>query len=133
MTEITVTQTKESVEEILKNMVVAYMPFPTGLFGKGKMFVAPVAEDYLHDYGICKDDIVIFRRQDYADYGQIVCGLIGTDLFIRHYIFNEEKGIPCLRSANPSVEDAYDFNIVGTVVWVIRRFENITGKKVLAS
>lgn len=115
-TEAAAAQPNESVEEIIENMIIAYMPFPTGIFGKGEMIIAPVAEDYLHDYGIHKDDVVVFRRQDHADYGQIVCGIVGKNLFIRHYIFDEKKEVPCLRSANPSVEDVYDFNIIGTVV-----------------
>lgn len=126
-------QPKEFVEDILDDMAEAYVRFPAIIFGNDDMFIATAAEDYLHDCGIHKDDMVIFHRQNHADYGQIICALVGGELFMRHYVLDAEKGVPCLKSANPDVQDVYDFNIIGTVAWVLRRFDNAGNKETLAS
>ena len=131
--ENTKTKAEESVEDILKDLILAYAPYPKELFGNDEILAATAGEDYLHDYGIHKDDKVIFRRQDHADYGQIVCALVGRDLCIRHYVFDKENGLPYLKSANPAVEDVYEFSIVGVAAWIVRRFDNPGNTEVIAS
>lgn len=124
---------KESGVDILSNLAQTYVRFPAEIFGDGDMFIATASEDYLHNYDIHKGDIIVFNRQDHADYGQIVCALVGTELFMRHYVIDAENGMPCLRSSNPEIQPAYDFTILGTVAWVLRCFENTGNGEVIAS
>ena len=124
---------QESTEDILESLILAYEPYPKELFGNEEVLLATAGEDYLHDYGIHKGDKVIFRRQDHADYGQIVCALVGRDLCIRRYLFDADKGLPYIKSANPDVEDVYEFNVVGVAAWILRQFNNPGNKEVLAS
>ena len=132
-TETEAVQQEKSVKDILDSLTLAYVSFPETLFGTDDMFVGTASEDYLHNYGIHKDDTILFRRQDRADYGQIVCALVDEALCMRHYAFDDNKGLPYLKSANPNVEDVYDFHIIGIVAWIIRQFDNTGSREVLAS
>ena len=130
MTEEITIQANKSVDALFKSTALSYVPFSTSIFGRDPKFVVTAGEDYLHDYDIHEGDTLLCRRQEDADYGQIVCALVDDNLCLRFYSYDAEKDAPCLKSANPEIPDVYGFTIIGTVAWVIRKFDN---QEVLAS
>lgn len=120
-------QVEKSTEEILEDMVSYCVYIPPQFFGGGDLFGAIASEDYLRDADIHKDDLVVFHKEATAQYGQIVCALIDEKLAMRYYLYDDKKGTAYLRSANPEVQDVYDFYIVGTEAGVLRRHELSAG------
>ena len=53
-----------------------YLPVPSGIAGRGDLFALRVRGDSMVDAGILDEDVVVVRRQDSADDGQIVAALL---------------------------------------------------------
>ena len=86
---------EENIEE--------YVRLPVALFGRGDFFILRARGDSMINAGINDGDLVLARRQDVADYNQIVVALVGDEATLKR--FRPEKGRICLHAENPDYED----------------------------
>lgn len=55
--------------------VEGYVNLPASLFGKGEFYILRARSDSMEDAGIKEDDLVVIRKQQTADIGDIVVAL----------------------------------------------------------
>lgn len=93
---------------------------------KGDSFSLQVTGDSMRDAGIFDGDIVIVRKQDTAQKGDIVVAIVGNDATVKRYMPSEKQIIlqPENDAFSPIVVNASspEFRIAGKVVGLIRQF-----------
>jgi repressor LexA len=98
-----------------------HLGVPAGLVPSGvDSFVLKVRGDSMKDAGILDGDLVVVRRQETADEGDIVAALVDGEATIKR--FSRQEGEALLLPANPTYEpiDAKQASILGKVVTVLR-------------
>ena len=105
--------------------ILRHIPVPKGLLGSGEHCFLRAKGFSMIDAGIDDGDLLIIRKQNHADYHQIVVGLDengGTTL--KRLMFDEKKGRAYLLAENEEYEDLYDdFTIQGILLKCIKDFE----------
>jgi len=111
------TMAVESVEE--------YLAVPLGFASGGEHFALRVSGDSMIGAGILDGDIVVVRRQDDADDGDVVAALVGGPAEDEATVkrLRRERGKVVLVPENPALEpfEMTDGRILGRVVAVLRR------------
>ena len=99
-----------------------YVRLPVALFGKGDFFILRADGDSMIEAGIEDGDLVLIRRQEKADRGQIVVALMGDEATLKRYYPEPEKRQIRLHPENSSMEDIVVDNCViqGVAVKVIK-------------
>ena len=99
-----------------------YVRLPVALFGKGDFFILRADGDSMIEAGIEEGDLVLIRRQEKADRGQIVVALMGDEATLKRYYPEPEKRQIRLHPENSSMEDIVVDNCViqGVAVKVIK-------------
>ena len=99
-----------------------YIRLPVALFGKGDFFILRADGDSMIEAGIEDGDLVLIRRQEKADRGQIVVALMGDEATLKRYYPEPEKRQVRLHPENSSMEDIVVDNCViqGVAVKVIK-------------
>jgi repressor LexA len=104
----------ENIEEML--------PLPKGLFASGDFALRVIGESMV-EAGILDGDIVVVKRQDTAEAGDIVVALIGEEATVKR--FYRDNGKVRLQPANASMEpllfDPAEVAIQGKVIGIMRR------------
>lgn len=97
---------------------VYYMP--NNLFRGNDLFMLKVRGNSMIDAGIFDGDMVIIKRQDTANNGEIVAALIEDSATIKR--FYKENGRFRLQPENPTMSAMYfdDLSIIGKVIGLIR-------------
>jgi len=90
----------------------------------GKNYALRVQGNSMIDEGIFDGDIVIIRKQEYADNGQMVVAIIDDDEATLKKLYKEKNQIR-LQPANPTLFPIYrkEVEIRGVVVKIIRNLE----------
>ena len=65
--------------------------FPTSLFGGGEMFMLRTYGDSMIDVGICKDDLMVVKKQNYANDGDIVVALVDIETTLKRFFKTEAR------------------------------------------
>ncbi|MFJ8896932.1 transcriptional repressor LexA [Leifsonia sp. NPDC102414] len=101
-------------------MVEDVYSMPRQVVGDGDLFALTVSGDSMIDAAICDGDILTVRRQDSADHGDIVAGLLGEEATVK--VLHRQDGKVWLMPRNPAYEPipADDVKILGKVVGVLR-------------
>ena len=86
---------EENIEE--------YVRVPVALFGRGEFFFLRAKGDSMTGAGIEDGDLVLVRRQETAEYNQIVVALIGEEATLKR--FRPEQGYIRLHAENPRYDD----------------------------
>ena len=76
---------------------------PVALFGRGEFFFLRAKGDSMIGAGIEDGDLVLVRRQETAEYNQIVVALIGDEATLKR--FRPESGYIRLHAENPRYDD----------------------------
>lgn len=99
-----------------------YIKLPTAVFGNGDYFMIHAKGYSMIDAGISNGDIVVAKRQDYAENGQIVVALIDDNATLKRFFYDSKKQLVRLHPENPDMEDIYTPNcqIQGIAVKVIK-------------
>jgi repressor LexA len=107
--------------------IEGYIQLDKNLFKGDETFGLRVKGDSMKDAGIYESDIVIVRQQNTAEHGEIVVALLNDDVTVKRLL--KQKGRILLHPENPAYEDivimensGIDFNLIGRVVAVIRRY-----------
>lgn len=86
---------EENIEE--------YVRLPVSLFGKGDFFILRARGDSMINAGIEDGDLVLARKQDVAEYNQIVVALVGDEATLKR--FRPQGGKIYLHAENPEYDD----------------------------
>lgn len=105
-------------EENIEN----YVRLPLSLCGQGEFFLLRAVGDSMVGAGIEEGDLVLVRRQDHAEKGQIVVALIGEEATLKRFYPEPGKKRIRLRPENPDMADIYvpSCEIQGVAVKVIK-------------
>ncbi|MEU8793508.1 transcriptional repressor LexA [Streptomyces sp. NPDC048643] len=105
---------------LAEGMVEDVYTMPRQIVGDGDLFALTVSGDSMIDAAICGGDILTVRRQDSADHGDIVAGLLGEEATVK--VLHRQDGKVWLMPRNPAYEPipADDVKILGKVVGVLR-------------
>lgn len=97
---------------------VFYMP--NNLFRGTDLFILKVKGNSMIEAGIFDGDMVVIKRQDTANNGEIVAALIDDSATVKR--FYKENGRFRLQPENPTMEPMYfdEVSIIGKVVGLIR-------------
>ena len=77
--------------------------FPTELFGEGEMFMLRTYGDSMIDIGIRKDDLIVVKKQNYANDGDIVVALVDGETTLKRFYRKGRKII--LHPENKTMKD----------------------------
>ncbi len=101
-----------------------YVSLPQSLFGKGEFFILRAYGDSMTGAGISDGDLVVIRRQNFAQEGEIVAALVdhSANTLKRMYLDHSTRNV-ILHPENPASPDqTYDtIEIQGVAVHVIKQ------------
>lgn len=102
--------------------VEARWRLPTELVGEGTFFMLRAVNDSMIDAGIDDGDLIMIRKQEYANAGDIVAVLSGGETTLKRYYPEPEKRRVRLHPENQSMQDIIvrDCAIQGVAVKVIK-------------
>ena len=103
----------QSVEDVVT--------LPRQLTGQGDLFMLTVSGDSMIDAAICDGDLVVVRRQNTAENGDIVAALLDDEATVK--TFRNKDGQVWLMPHNPNYTpiDGTHARIMGKVVSVLRK------------
>ena len=107
---------------LAQECVEDYLTFDTGS-RSGEFFALRVRGESMLGVGILPDDLVVVRRQQTANNGEIVVALIGDEATVK--TFYKEKGHFRLQPENSTMEPIIvtEAAILGKVISVVRNYE----------
>ena len=105
---------KENIEE--------YVRMPEALIGSGEFFLLRAVGDSMTGAGIEEGDLVLVKRQNFAEKGQIVVALTGEEATLKRFYPEPEKKRIRLHPENPAMADIIvsSCEIQGVAVKVIK-------------
>ena len=105
---------EENIEE--------YVRLPVALIGKGEFFLLRANGDSMTDAGIDNGDLVLVRKQNYADEGQIVVALMDDEATLKRFYPEPKLNRIRLHPENSLLNDIYVENCViqGIAVKVLK-------------
>lgn len=111
--------------ELAEEYVEEYIPLPAALFGKGEFYILRASGDSMIDAGINNDDMIIVRKQEAADDGQIVVALVDNETTLKRIYKDNENHQVILHPENKSMKDIIvpDCRIQGVAVHVLKSLE----------
>ena len=100
-----------------------YVRLPVSLFGYGEFFLLRAVGDSMIGVGIDDGDLVLVRRQNHADPGQVVVALIEDEATLKRFYPEPSKHRIRLHPENDQMQDIYvkDCVIQGVAVNVIKK------------
>ena len=104
---------EENIEE--------YVQIPEIAGGEEGEYLLRVRGDSMNNAGILPDDVVVVRKQDTAEDGEIVVALVGEEATVKRF-FREDDHVR-LQPENEALEPirSREVNVLGRVVGVMRR------------
>ena len=102
--------------------IEAYVRLPVALFGNGDFYLLRAKGESMVEAGIDEGDLVLIRKQDTAEPGEIVVALMEEEATLTRYYPEPENHRIRLHPENSSMEDIYveTCMIQGTAVKVLK-------------
>lgn len=99
-----------------------YVPLPAALFGEGEFFILRARGSSMIEAGIEKGDLVVVRKQNHADEGDIIVALVNNETTLKRFYVDKEKKCVRLHPENRSMKDILvkDCYIQGVAQHVIK-------------
>lgn len=96
-------------------------PLPNDFLSGGEGFMLRVKGESMIDDGIKEGDLVVVRKQQNADNGDVVVAMLDNEATVKHFYL--ESGRVRLQPANSAMDPIYADNvqIIGKVVGLVRR------------
>ena len=82
-----------------------YISLPTAIFGKGDFYILHASGDSMIEAGIDDGDLVVVRKQNYADEGDIVVALVDNQNTLKTFYRDKQNRKIILHPENESMED----------------------------
>ena len=83
----------------------AYVALPDALFGTGEHFILKAKGESMIEAGIDPGDLVVVRKQNTADEGDIIVALVDNETTLKRFYKDEEHQCIRLHPENRSMED----------------------------
>ena len=95
---------------------------PKKLFGAGELFMLKVRGESMINAGIMEDDLIIVKKQETANNGEIVVAMHQEEVTVK--TFYKENNRIRLQPENNNMKPIYlnEVDIIGKVVGVIRKY-----------
>ena len=105
---------EENIEE--------YVPLPKAYLGPGDFYLLRAKGDSMTGIGIDNGDLVLVRRQEFAETGQVVVALMGDEATLKRFYPEPERGRVRLHPENSEMNDIFvdTCEIQGVAVKVIK-------------
>lgn len=99
-----------------------YLEVPESMLGTGEFFVLRANGDSMIGAGINNGDLVIVKRQNHADEGEIVVAYVEGETTLKRFYKNNEQQLIELRPENENFKPIYasDCLILGVAAKVIK-------------
>jgi len=99
-----------------------YLEIPESMVGQGEYYVLRAKGDSMVDAGIDNGDLVIVKKQNYADDSQIVVAFVNGETTLKRFYRNDEKKLIELKPDNKRYESIFvsDCIILGVAAKVIK-------------
>ena len=110
------------VPKFAEENIEEYVRLPIALFGKGEFFILRANGDSMIEANIEHGDLVVVRKQSYAEEGEIVVALMDEEATLKRYYPEPEKRRVRLHPENSAMRDIIVENCViqGVAVKVIK-------------
>ena len=99
-----------------------YVPLPAALFGEGEFFILRARGTSMIEAGIDPDDLVVVRKQQSADEGDIIVALVDNETTLKRFYIDKEQKCVRLHPENKTMKDIFvkDCYIQGVAQNVIK-------------
>lgn len=84
-----------------------YVALPTALFGSGQFFILRAKGESMIEAGIEPGDLVVVRKQNTANEGDIVVALVDNETTLKRFYRDEERKCIRLHPENREMNDIY--------------------------
>jgi len=113
------------VPKFAEENIEEYIRLPVALFGRGDFYILRANGDSMEDAGIDDGDLVLIRKQTYANEGQIVVALMQDEATLKRYYPEPEKRRIRLHPENSRLKDIFvkECIIQGVAVKVLKDLE----------
>lgn len=113
------------IPKLAEENVEGYVRLPVEIFGEGDFFILRASGESMVDAGIDDDDLVLIRKQNHADKGQIVVALMEDEATLKRFYPEPKKHRVRLHPENEDMDDIYVDNceIQGVAVMVLKNLE----------
>ena len=91
--------------ELTEEAFEEFVALPVALFGKGDFFILRTHGNSMTEAGIDEGDMVVVKKQNYADYGDIVVALIENETTLKTYYPEPENKRVRLHPENSGMKD----------------------------
>lgn len=116
------------IPKLAEENIEEYVTLPTSIFGKGDFYLLRANGESMIEAGIDDSDLVLIRRQDYAEVGDIVVALIDNDeATLKRYIPDPVNHRIILHPENHLLDDIIvrDCIIQGIAVHVLKDLQKL--------
>lgn len=99
-----------------------YISLPTSIFGKGEFYILRASGDSMIEAGIDDGDLVVIRKQVYADEGDIVVALVDNQNTLKRFYRDDVNKKIILHPENKRLKDIIvdECSIQGAACHVIK-------------
>lgn len=105
---------EENIEE--------YVSLPVSMFGRGEFYILRASGDSMIEAGIDSGDLVVIRKQNYAEEGDIIVALVENETTLKRFYKDKRRRMIRLHPENKDMADIYvrECVIQGVAVHVIK-------------
>ncbi len=102
--------------------IKGYLEIPEEMIGEGEYFVLRAKGDSMTGAGIVAGDLVVVKKQNYAEESQIVVAFVDGETTLKRIYKDNNKGLIELRPENKRYKTIYasDCVILGVAVKIIK-------------
>lgn len=99
-----------------------YLEIPDNMIGDGEYFVLRAKGDSMIDAGIFSGDLIIIKKQNYAEESQIVAAFVDGETTLKRFFKNDSERLVELRPENKRYKTIYasECIILGVAVKIIK-------------
>lgn len=84
----------------IDNEIQGFIEIPEKMLGAGEYYILRAKGDSMADAGIADQDLVIIKKQDYAEENQIAVALVEGEVTLKRVHFDKEKRLIILLPEN---------------------------------
>lgn len=105
--------------------IEAYFNLPTAIFGSGELYVLRASGDSMIEAGIDDGDLVVIKKQQTANEGQIVVALVEGQSTLKRYFRDDKSKKIILHPENKEMDDILvdECYIQGIATQIIKQVE----------
>lgn len=91
--------------QLIEASVEEYVPLPVSIFGSSELLIVHACGDSMIEAGIDDGDLVVVRKQETANNGDIVVALVNNENTLKRYYMDDEHRCIRLHPENRTMTD----------------------------